>query len=94
MAQKSLTFTQQGSLWVATEQVVGDFAIHLDRNARGSITIDMTSVSGTDPQTKFETFEGESYDQEFACKFPKYLTIKSSSQPKSGKCYVVDGSEG
>lgn len=94
MATKTLSFSQNtDGKWVATESVSGSFAIHMERHASGSISIDMTSVEDTEPQNKHTEPGGESYDQEFACRFPKWLTISSSSMPISGKCFVVDDSE-
>ena len=94
MATKTLSFSKNSDgKWEATESVAGDFAIHIERHASGTIQIETTSVEDTAYQSKFSTAGGLVFDQDFQCLFPKYLRILSASMPKDGDCYVIDNSE-
>lgn len=93
MATLSFTQTAEG-YWSASATVNGDFALHLERAASGTISINISSVAGAADQEKYITQSGFVYDQDFqALVYPKYVRIVSESQPISGSCFILDGTE-
>lgn len=91
MAQLSFTQTANG-YWVAAATVNDNFALHLERVTRGTISINVSSVENAAYKEKYNISADTVYDQDFQMLiYPKYLSIVSSSEPTSG--YILDGTE-
>lgn len=82
----NLTFKKVGDIYEATFTAEGDFSLHIEREQAGEIDMYQTSVEGTTPVIVKPQGWGFRSDlvidvdvQGF--KAPKYITIKSKTQP-------------
>lgn len=92
MAQ--LTFTQTAeNRYEATATVNGIFAVHLKREERGSVAIEVTSVENTDYDLIWKEEHDEIFNRAFDFGvYPAYVKVVSSVEPVSGNNYIVESS--
>ena len=69
--------------WEATATVEEDYAIHVEVNDTDTLEICETHV-------QFTKVIHKAYDKSFHdVVYPKYIKVKLSTEPKSGKNYII-----
>lgn len=86
MASQTITFNKENNQYVATFQATGDFAIHLERNELGPVTIGASTVqnAGYALVDDFPTSAGNKpvIDYDFSgLVYPKYIKVISATEP-------------
>ena len=78
----ALTFTKSGSLYVATQTVSGDFALHLESASESTYSLNMKSDSDAPSYAPVDVFtNAKVVDYQYqGAVYPAYLQI-TSSQP-------------
>lgn len=72
--------------WEALATVNKDFSLHIERESKGQIKIDLSSIQDTQyMDDKFSISADKVYDDDFAFRvYPKYIRIRSYSEPTLG----------
>lgn len=85
---QELNFTkcENGYGYEAFATVNADFAVHLERNDIGNVTLYQTSIEGTEKDIKdHRASYGEVFDEDYDnIVYPKYIRLVSSSFVKKG----------
>ena len=86
MASQDITFNREGDQYVATFEAPGDFALHIERDELGPVTIGTSTVQGADFALvdDFPTTARNKrvIDYDFAgVIYPKYIKVTSSTEP-------------
>lgn len=89
MAQ--LTFIQSGNAYIATATATADFNIHLEREASGGLSIEMSHLQNGDFTQIPDIPQWGTFDRSFHdVVYPIYLRIISCSAPITNKCIIKE----
>ena len=87
----ALTFTQSGNAYIATATATADFNIHLEREASGSLSIEMSHLQNGKFAPIPDIPQWGSFDRSFHdVVYPIYLRIISRSAPIADKCVITE----
>lgn len=81
-----IAFNKTGNVWVAEFEATGNFAIHIERAKAGIITMEQTSVQGSQyaPVADFPMSHRNHFviDEVFTGEvFPLYIKVVSETEP-------------
>ena len=87
----ALTFTQSGDAYIAETSVNADFNIHIEREASGGLSIEMSHLQNGEYTPIPDIKQWGAFDQSFYdVVYPIYLRIISRTAPISGKCVIKE----
>lgn len=87
----SLSFSKNADgHYEATATVEDDYAIHVEVDDTDTLEICETHVQDTEYASQFTKVIHKAYDKSFHdVVYPKYIKVKLSTEPKSGKNYII-----
>lgn len=86
MAAQNITFEREGNQYVATFEATGDFALHIERDELGPVTVETSTVPDANFALVDEFPTGARnklvIDYDFVgVVYPKYIRVSSDTEP-------------
>lgn len=89
MAQ--LTFTQVGDSYQASATVNGDFNIHIERVASGSLSVEISTLQNGEYIGLPNIPQDDCFDRSYHdVVYPKYIRIITKVAPVTNKCVIKE----